>query len=86
MIKRDATRTGSGRCYCDYAYHVMLLGDVEPPTCWTELASRRSRDGYPTVKIFTTNITPSARPGRMVHFGDIWEVFKVLTAHKAAWA
>ena len=33
--------------------------------------------GYPTVKIFTTDITPS-RKGRMVDFGDIWEVFKVL--------
>jgi dihydropyrimidinase len=32
--------------------------------------------GYPTVKIFTTDITPSRR-GRMVDFGDIWEVFKV---------
>ena len=31
----------------------------------------------PTVKIFTTDITPS-RNGRMVDFGDIWEVFQVL--------
>ena len=35
------------------------------------------RAGYPTVKIFTTDITPSRR-GRMVDFGDIWEVFKVV--------
>jgi dihydropyrimidinase len=35
--------------------------------------------GYPTVKIFTTDITPS-RKGRMVDFGDIWEVFQVLKA------
>ena len=33
--------------------------------------------GFPTVKIFTTDITPS-RKGRMVDFGDIWEVFQVL--------
>src|SRR6185437_16317932 len=33
--------------------------------------------GNPSVKIFTTDITPS-RKGRMVDFGDIWEVLKVL--------
>ena len=33
--------------------------------------------GYPTVKIFTTDITPSRR-GRMVRFGELWEIFKVL--------
>ena len=36
--------------------------------------------GFPTVKIFTTDITPS-RKGRMVDFGDIWEVFQVLAAN-----
>ncbi len=65
-----------GQCYCDYAYHVMLLGDVEPDVL--EELEGVIHDGYPTVKIFTTNITPS-RSGRMVHFGDIWEVFKILT-------
>jgi dihydropyrimidinase len=33
--------------------------------------------GYPTLKIFTTNILPS-RTGRMIDFGDIWEAFQVL--------
>jgi len=33
--------------------------------------------GFPTVKIFTTDITPSRR-GRMVDFGGIWEVLQVL--------
>ena len=56
-------------CYCDYAYHLMLLGDIEPPVL-KEL-EELIPNGYPTVKIFTTNITPS-RAGRMVHFGDIW--------------
>jgi dihydropyrimidinase len=37
--------------------------------------------GFSTVKIFTTDITPS-RKGRMVDFGDIWEIFKVLAANK----
>jgi dihydropyrimidinase len=74
IAKRDEDWVGN--CYCDYAYHVMLLGDVEPPIL-KELESVLT-DGYPTVKIFTTNITPS-RSGRMVHFGDIWEVFKIIT-------
>src|SRR4029077_19067591 len=33
--------------------------------------------GPPTVKMFTTDITPS-RKGRMVPFGSIWEVLKAL--------
>src|SRR5262249_37944909 len=33
--------------------------------------------GHASVKIFTTDITPS-RKGRMVDFGDIWEVLKAL--------
>ncbi len=74
IAERDAD--WAGNCYCDYAYHVMLLGDIEPDVI-DELEGLLT-DGYPTVKIFTTNITPS-RAGRMVHFGDIWEVFKVLT-------
>ena len=74
LEKRDHDWVGN--CYCDYSYHLMLLGDVEPPVL-SELEGLIG-DGYPTIKIFTTNITPS-RSGRMVHFGDIWEVFKVIT-------
>ncbi len=73
IARRDADWEGA--CYCDYAYHVMLLGDIPPETV-SELEGVIA-DGYPTVKIFTTDITPSRR-GRMVHFGDIWEVFKAI--------
>jgi dihydropyrimidinase len=66
----------AGRCFCDYAYHIMLRGSV-PPATIAELAEAVEA-GYPTVKIFTTDITPSRR-GRMVRFGDIWEIFKVLS-------
>ena len=68
-----------GACYCDYAYHVMVEGDL-PPEIPGQLAEA-IQAGYPTVKIFTTDITPSRR-GRMVDFGDIWEVFQVLSAHR----
>jgi dihydropyrimidinase len=64
-----------GKCHCDYAYHVMLQGEL-PPAVIDELPEC-VQAGHPTVKIFTTDITPS-RKGRMVDFGDIWEVFKVL--------
>jgi dihydropyrimidinase len=66
----------AGRCYCDYAYHVMLRGRV-PPATIAEL-SEAVEAGYATVKIFTTDITPSRR-GRMVRFGEVWEIFKVLS-------
>src|SRR5580704_6323127 len=68
-----------GACHCDYAYHVMVEGDL-PPEIPGQLAEA-IQAGYPTVKIFTTDITPSRR-GRMVDFGDIWEVFQVLSAHR----
>ena len=60
---------------CDWAYHLMLATDP-PPTQFAELAEA-VQAGYPTIKIFTTNIWPH-RSGRMIDFGDIWETFKVL--------
>ena len=63
------------QCYCDYSFHVMIEGAL-PPEIFGQLGEA-VRAGYPTVKIFTTDITPSRR-GRMVDFGDIWEVFKVV--------
>jgi dihydropyrimidinase len=53
----------------------MLRGKIPPPIL-AELGEA-IQAGYPTVKIFTTDITPSRR-GRMVRFGDLWELFKVL--------
>ena len=62
---------------CDWAYHLMLSS--EPPhTQFAELAEA-IQAGYPTIKIFTTNIWPH-RTGRMIDFGDIWETFKVLAS------
>jgi len=66
-----------GHCACDYAQHLMVEGSL-PVALFGELAEA-IQAGFPTVKIFTTDITPS-RKGRMVDFGDIWEVFQVLAA------
>jgi dihydropyrimidinase len=67
-----------GHCACDYAQHIMVEGAL-PVELFGQLAEA-IQAGYPTVKIFTTDITPS-RKGRMVDFGDIWEVFQVLKAN-----
>ena len=65
----------AGDCHCDYAFHTMVQGKL-PPELMPQLAEA-VQAGHPSVKIFTTDITPS-RKGRMVDFGDIWEVLKVL--------
>ncbi len=67
-----------GHCACDYAQHIMVEGEL-PLELPGQLAEA-IQAGFPTVKIFTTDITPS-RKGRMVDFGDIWEVFQVLKAN-----
>jgi dihydropyrimidinase len=65
----------AGDCHCDHAFHTMVQGKIAPeiPPQLKEAVEA----GHPSVKIFTTDITPS-RKGRMVDFGDIWEVLKVL--------
>src|SRR5204862_4889697 len=58
-----------------YAFHTMLLGKLSPDI-YSQVAEA-VQAGHPTVKMFTTDITPS-RKGRMVQHGDIWEVLKIL--------
>src|SRR5229473_2916323 len=64
-----------GKSPCDWAYHIMLHS--EPPPEFAGQLAEAIQAGYPTLKIFTTNILPS-RSGRMVDFGDIWEAFQVM--------
>jgi dihydropyrimidinase len=65
-----------GVAACDYAYHLMVHTD--PPHEHMGQLAEAIQAGHPTVKIFTTNILPT-RQGRMIDFGDIWEIFKVLS-------
>ncbi len=65
-----------GQSPCDWAYHLMLHS--EPPPEFAGQLAEAIEAGYPTLKIFTTNILPS-RSGRMIDFGDIWEAFQVLS-------
>src|SRR5258706_8617801 len=64
-----------GKSPCDWAYHIMLHS--EPPPEFAGQLAEAIQAGYPTLKIFTTNILP-ARTGRMIDFGDIWQAFQVL--------
>ncbi len=73
---RDAQFKGSAAC--DWAYHLMLQS--EPPESVVQGLGDAIQAGYPTVKIFTTNIVPH-RKDRMVDLGDMWEVFKVLAKY-----
>ena len=68
-------REWSGDCHCDYAFHTMVQGKLAPEIL-PQLAEA-VQAGHPSVKMFTTDITPS-RKGRMVDFGGIWEVLEVL--------
>lgn len=68
-----------GHCACDYAQHLMVEGAL--PIDLPAQVGEAIQAGFPTVKIFTTDITPS-RKGRMVDFGDIWEIFQVLAANR----
>jgi dihydroorotase-like cyclic amidohydrolase len=73
IARRD--QEWAGACYSDYGFHIMVLGKLAPEL-FGELGEAVAA-GHPSVKIFTTDITPS-RKGRMVDFGDIWEVLKAL--------
>ena len=70
---RDAQFKGTASC--DWAYHLMLQS--EPPEAVVRGLGEAIQAGYPTIKIFTTNIVPH-RKDRMVDLGDMWEVFKVI--------
>ena len=65
----------SGKCYTDYAFHVMLIG--APPPEVLDQIPETIQAGFPSFKMFTTDITPSRR-GRRVLYGHIWEVLQRL--------
>src|SRR3954453_1270704 len=64
-----------GQCYTDYAFHVMLIG--APPPEVLDQIPETIQAGFPSFKMFTTDITPSRR-GRRVVYGHIWEVLQRL--------
>jgi dihydropyrimidinase len=70
-------REWAGACYCDYGFHLLLMSN--PSLGVLGALPEAIQAGHASVKMFTTDIRPN-RLGRMVQFGDIWEVLKVLAS------
>ncbi len=71
------TSEWAGACYCDYGFHLLLHGKLSQGVLGA--LPEAIAEGHASVKMFTTDIRPN-RLGRMVQFGDIWEVLKILAA------
>src|SRR5437016_13460620 len=65
-------------CYCDYGFHLLLHGKLSQGVLGA--LPEAIAEGHASVKMFTTDIRPN-RLGRMVQFGDIWEVLQILGAN-----
>jgi len=70
-------REWAGACYCDYGFHLLLMSN--PSQGVLGALPEAIQAGHASVKMFTTDIRPN-RLGRMVQFGDIWEVLKILAS------
>ena len=70
-------REWAGACYCDYGFHLLLHGKLSQDVL--DPLPEAIQEGHASVKMFTTDIRPN-RQGRMVQFGDIWEVLKIVGA------
>ena len=71
---QERTEVWKGNSYADYAHHLMLLGAI-PPEILQSL-HEAVEDGFPSFKIFTTNIRPPATTGepRMVGTGHLHDL------------
>ena len=61
-----------GNSYADYSHHLMLLGDIPPGIIGS--LQEAVEDGFPTFKIFTTDVRPRTSTGdmpRMVRTGHL---------------
>lgn len=70
----------TGKCPCDYAYH-LLLRTKSPDTRLREIRDA-VHDGYPTIKMFTTDILPMWKGISKTDLGYMWEVFKVISKNR----
>ncbi len=75
---QERTSVWQGNSYADYSHHLMLLGDVQPNIIGQ--LHEAVQDGFPTAKIFTTNIRPPATTGepRMVRMGHLHDVMEAM--------
>ena len=70
-----------GKSYVDYSYHITIMG--EPTLRVIDQIKESIAEGFPTIKIFTTNIIPNplAKARRMVGMGDISEIMEEVAIH-----
>jgi dihydropyrimidinase len=71
---QERTAVWRDNSFADYSHHLMLLGEI-PPNVLGQLGEAVA-DGFPSVKIFTTNIRPSSTVGepRMVRMGHLHDL------------
>jgi dihydropyrimidinase len=67
-----------GKSYADYTYHCMLLGEI--PSDVMAQIPQVVEAGFPTFKIFTTNIRPNVGD-RMAKLGHVAAVMEEVTAN-----
>jgi dihydropyrimidinase len=67
-----------GQSYADYTYHCMLLGEI--PSDVMAQIPQVVEAGFPTFKIFTTNIRPNV-DDRMAKLGHVAAVMEEVTAN-----
>jgi dihydropyrimidinase len=80
----ERTSRWRGRSYCDYSHHCMLLGDI--PSSVIAQAREAIEAGFPTFKVFTTNIRPTDRiredeQRRLVGMGHLADLMGQVAAH-----
>ena len=80
---QERTAVWQGNSYADYSHHLMMLGALPQEVIGS--LHEAVEEGFPTVKIFTTNIRPPATTGepRMVgtgHLHDLMEEIQRLNA------
>ena len=79
----ERTSRWRGNSYCDYSHHLMLLGEI--PFHVIDQVPEAIQGGFPTFKIFTTNIRPtevmSGDQRRLVGMGHLSGLMDQTAAH-----
>ena len=78
---QERTSVWKGNSYSDYSHHLMMLGQI-PAQVLGQL-HEAIEDGFPTVKIFTTNVRPPEHAGepRLVSAGHLHDLMEQIQRH-----
>ena len=73
---QERTSVWQNNSFSDYSHHLMLLGEIAPNILGQ--LGEAVADGFPTTKIFTTNIRPPSTGGepRMVRMGHLHDLME----------